>query len=167
MGTKLKEQWRLEKPFLCLAKASVRDLPMPDLACEALIEHRQNTMGTGRLFTTAKGTPFSARNILKYFQRELERLGVPKIPFHNPRHSRASYHLAAGTSPRFVQELRGHTTVAFTLRKYSHLLPGVAEEAAEKLNQTLAKNSVKQTRKKIGRSYRPILFARINSCARV
>jgi integrase len=88
---------------------------MPDIAYEALIEHRQNTMGTGSLFTTSNGTPFYPRNILKYFQRELERLGLPKIPFHNLRHSCASFHLAAGTSPKFVQELLGHTTVAFTL----------------------------------------------------
>lgn len=126
-------------------ETSVRDIPMPDLAYEALIEHRQDTMGTGRLFTTSKGTPFFPRNILKYFQRELERLGLPKIPFHNLRHSCASFHLAAGTSPKFVQELLGHTTVAFTLRKYSHLLPGVAEEAVEKLNRSFARNSVKQT----------------------
>jgi integrase len=125
-------------------ETSVRDLPMPDLAYEALIEHRQKTMGMGRLFTTTKGTPFSARNLLKYFQRELKKLGLPKIPFHNLRHSCASYHLAAGTSPKFVQELLGHTTVAFTLRKYSHLLPGVAEEAVDKLNRAFAKKSVKQ-----------------------
>ena len=119
---------------------------MPDIAYEALIEHRLNTMGTGRLFTTSKGTPLYPRNILKYFQRELERLGLPKIPFHNLRYSCASFHLAAGTSPKFVQELLGHTTVAFTLRKYSHLLPSVAEEAVDKPNQSFASNSVKQTR---------------------
>lgn len=117
---------------------SVRDIPMPDIAYEALIEYRRNSMGTGRVFTTSKGTPFYPRNILKYFQRELERLGLPKIPFHNLRHSCASFHLAAGTSPKFVQELLGHTTVAFTLRKYSHLLPGVAEQAVAKLNDTFA-----------------------------
>ncbi len=117
-------------------KTSVRNIPIPDLAYDALIEHRRNTMGTNFVFTTENGTPFSPRNILKYFQRELKRLNLPVIPFHNLRHSCASFHLAAGTSPKFVQELLGHSTVAFTLHKYSHLLPGVADEAIRKLNNT-------------------------------
>ena len=75
-------------------ETSVRDTLMPDLAYEALIQHRQNTMGTGRSFTASKGMPFYPRNILKYFQRELEQLRLPKIPFHNLRHSWASFHLA-------------------------------------------------------------------------
>ncbi len=117
-------------------KTSIRNIPIPDLAYDALIEHRRNTMGTNFVFTTENGTPFSPRNILKYFQRELKRLELPVIPFHNLRHSCASFHLAAGTSPKFVQELLGHSTVAFTLHKYSHLLPGVADEAIRKLNNT-------------------------------
>lgn len=117
-------------------KTSIRNIPIPDLAYDALIEHRRNTMGTNFVFTTGNGTPFSPRNILKYFQRELKRLNLPIIPFHNLRHSCASFHLAAGTSPKFVQELLGHSTVVFTLHKYSHLLPGVADEAIRKLNNT-------------------------------
>lgn len=45
-------------------------------------------------------------------------------------------HLAAGTSSKFVQELLGHSTVAFTLHMYSHVLPNVADEAIKKLNNT-------------------------------
>jgi integrase len=132
--------YRMPKQGLLLktpkTKHSIRNIPIPDLAYDALIEHRRNTMGTNLIFTTGNETPFSPRNILKYFQRELKRLNLPVIPFHNLRHTCASFHLAAGTSPKFVQELLGHSTVAFTLHKYSHLLPGVADEAIRKLNNT-------------------------------
>jgi integrase len=80
------------------------------------------------VITLWQNTKSYSRTEEKGIQRELERLGLPKIPFHNLRHSCASFQLAAGTSPKFVQELLGHTTVAFTLRTCSHLLPGVAEE---------------------------------------
>jgi len=45
-------------------------------------------------------------------------------------------HLAGGISPKFVQELLGHSTVTVTLHNYFHLLPSVADQAIRKLNST-------------------------------
>jgi integrase len=119
-------------------QSAFRDLPMPQVAYDALIEHRANSMGTGLVFATGKGTPFSPRNVLRDFHKALAKAGLPQIPFHNLRHSCASYHLAAGTNPKLVQQLLGHSTVAITLQVYSHLLPRVAEEAISKLDSVFA-----------------------------
>jgi hypothetical protein len=73
-------------------------------------------MSTGRLFTTSKRMPFCPENILKYFQRELERFGLPKIPVHHLHDNCTSFHLAAGTNSESVQELVRHTTLAFIWR---------------------------------------------------
>ncbi len=94
-----------------------------------------NEKSTGELvFATAKGTYYYPRNILRHFQALLKKLDLPVIPFHNLRHTCASYHLAAGTNPRVVSELLGHSSVGITLATYSHLLPGVAEEAARRID---------------------------------
>lgn len=71
-------------------------------------------------------------NILRHFHSTLVKMGLPKMAFHNLRHSCASFHLALGTNPKVVQNLLGHASIVITLQTYSHLLPGVSEEAAKK-----------------------------------
>ena len=46
------------------------------------------------------------------------------------RHSYATAALAAGVNPKIVSERLGHASVAFTLTQYSHVLPGVDQQAA-------------------------------------
>lgn len=110
-------------------KTSHRTLPLPDIAFRALTEHKKNSQGQ-LIFATEKGTPFYPKNILRHFHSTLVKMGLPKMAFHNLRHSCASLHLALGTNPKVVQNLLGHASVVITLQTYSHLLPGVSEEAA-------------------------------------
>ncbi len=121
-------------------KSSYRILPLPDIAYDALLKHKEGATNT-LVFATAKRTPFSPRNILRHFHALLTKIGLPKMAFHNLRHSCASFHLAVGTNPKVVQELLGHSTVSFTLQKYSHLLPGVQEEAAKNINKVFGQLS--------------------------
>ncbi len=108
-----------------------RTLPLPETTYQALKElHKED----GLIFKTSVGTPFYPRNILKYYHRLLTKMGLPIMPFHNLRHSCASFHLALGTNPKVVSELLGHSGIGITLQTYSHLLPGVAEESARKMD---------------------------------
>ena len=43
----------------------------------------------------------------------------------------------AGTNPKVVQDLLGHSTITMTLDTYSHILPGIQEEAAKRLDRLL------------------------------
>jgi integrase len=43
--------------------------------------------------------------------------------------------------PKFVQELLGHASVAFTLDTYSHMLPGMGSEAADAMGEALGRSS--------------------------
>ena len=45
----------------------------------------------------------------------------------------------AGISPKVISERLGHSKVGFTLDVYSHLLPGMQEEAATKTDSGLRK----------------------------
>ena len=74
------------------------------------------------------------------FLRIISRVGVPRIRFHDLRHCHASYLLRAGINPKVVQERLGHATPAFTLAIYSHVLPGMQEEATRRLQERLLRD---------------------------
>jgi site-specific recombinase XerD len=51
---------------------------------------------------------------------------------HDLRHSAAAILIAQGVDARSISELLGHTSVAFTLQTYGHLLESTKRETAEK-----------------------------------
>jgi integrase len=59
------------------------------------------------------------------------------MPFHALRHTAASLLLAEGTHPRVVMELLGHSTIALTMNTYSHVIPALEREAADRMNRLL------------------------------
>ena len=56
---------------------------------------------------------------------------------HDLRHTCATLMLAVDTNPKVVQETLGHANVSVTLDTYSHLLPNMQDEVAEKTNELL------------------------------
>ncbi len=117
------------------------------------------------VFCQRDGKPLHAHNIVQRdFHKVLERAGLfktllvidpktaepiidpktgePKtkkqfIRFHDLRHSHATQLLRQGVNPKVVQERLGHSTPAFTLHVYSHVLPGMQEEAVAELQSRL------------------------------
>ena len=59
--------------------------------------------------------------------------GVKRIRFHDLRHTHATLLLACGTDPKTVSARLGHTSVAFTLDRYTHVLPTMQANAANAL----------------------------------
>ena len=57
---------------------------------------------------------------------------------HDLRHTCATLLLAQGTSARVVMETLGHSQVTLTLDTYSHVLPSVQKEAAQRLDALLS-----------------------------
>jgi integrase len=64
----------------------------------------------------------------------LKATDLPRVRFHDLRHSHASQLLAAGVNIKIVVERRGHTDPAVTLRVYSHLMPVAQAEAAARID---------------------------------
>jgi integrase len=90
------------------------------------------------IFCQPNGKPLRANNIVRRdFRRVLKRASLPQIRFHDLRHCHATLLLRQGVHPKVVQERLGHSTPAFTLQVYSHVLPGLQAEAAEALGQHL------------------------------
>jgi integrase len=68
----------------------------------------------------------------------LKRAGLPhSTRFHDLRHTCATLLLVEGIHPKIVQELLGHSNVGITLDTYSHVLPGMGEEAAGAMEDAL------------------------------
>lgn len=73
------------------------------------------------------------------FYRMVRKYGLPHIRFHALRHGHASHLLRAGVPMKVVSERLGHSSIGITMDRYSHVLPGMQEEAAEKLDKLLGK----------------------------
>ncbi len=59
------------------------------------------------------------------------------VRFHDLRHAHASHLLRYGVHPKVVSERLGHATVAITLDRYSHVLPGLREDAVLKVDAAI------------------------------
>ncbi len=88
-------------------------------------------------FAHLDGSPLVPDRITKVFGRLTCRLGL-KVRFHDLRHTHASLMLQAGVHPKIVSERLGHAGVAITMDIYSHVLPGLQEEAADRFSKLLA-----------------------------
>jgi integrase len=75
------------------------------------------------------------------FDKVLANAGLPHMHFHDLRHSAATILLAMGVNIKVVQEILGHSQVSMTLGIYSHVLPGMQEEAMGKMNDLFRKYS--------------------------
>jgi integrase len=92
----------------------------------------------GLVFTSGKGTPLEAPNVVKrHFKPLLKRAGLPDIRWHDLRHTCATLLLASGTHPKLVQHLLGHRTISQTLDRYSHFLPSMSEQTAAAMDAAL------------------------------
>jgi integrase len=89
------------------------------------------------IFSTSIGTPVDPRNLLRDFKRQLKKANLPEIRFHDLRHTSASLMLQEGIHPKIVQERLGHSKISITLDTYSHVLPGIQEEAAQRLDELI------------------------------
>jgi integrase len=78
----------------------------------------------------AGGTPWPPSGLTTTFGSLLGASGLPRVRFHDLRHSHATHLLAANVHPKVVQERLGHASIAMTLDLYSHTVKGMQEEAA-------------------------------------
>ena len=83
----------------------------------------------GLIFPSVKGTPTNSNNLYyRSFKPILKGAGLPDIVFHELRHTCATIRFMKGQHPKRVSGLLGHSSVAFTLDKYSHIIPGLGDD---------------------------------------
>jgi integrase len=81
------------------------------------------------------GEPMPPRSLTHEFAKVAGRVkDVPRVRFHDLRHSHATQLLSAGVHPKVAQERLGHSTITTTLDLYSHVTETMQQDAAAKLD---------------------------------
>lgn len=125
-------------------KSSKRKIMLTLSAIETLLRHEElqrqerekageKWKDLGLVFCNKHGGYIDPDDILKEFQRALEQAGLPKIRFHDLRHSAATLLLEMSVHPKIVQDLLGHSNIATTMDTYSHVLPSMQQEVVKKM----------------------------------
>jgi integrase len=104
------------------------------LDIEALLSGWQDQ---GLVFPSTFGTPADQRNLHRDFKRVLEKAGLPKIRFHDLRHTAATLMLINGIPLIVVSRRLGHSKPSVTLDIYGHYLPGMQSTAAALMDELI------------------------------
>lgn len=83
------------------------------------------------------GKPLQPRSLTHEWMRLIQKSTLPRIRFHDLRHTHATQMLSAGVHPKVASERLGHSTIGITLDLYSHVMPGMQADAAEQVDAAL------------------------------
>lgn len=89
------------------------------------------------VFCNNDGTPIDPSKFSKRFRYLADKHGFTNIRFHDLRHTHATILLTQGVHPKVVQERLGHESITITMDTYSHILPGLQEEAMKKFDEAM------------------------------
>jgi integrase len=91
------------------------------------------------MFLNTSGRFLNPESVSQLFDRIVKRTPtLPRIRFHDLRHTHASLLVMAGEPIKVVSERLGHSHPAFTMHTYQHLLPGMSAAAAERFAALVA-----------------------------
>jgi integrase len=125
-----------------------RAVALPALVVEELRRHRlaqaQAMLAIGVRVTAdhhvvmqGDALPLQPNSITQAIAKFMKKRGS-KVRLHGLRHSHATHMLASGIHPKIASERLGHSKVGITLDLYSHVLPGMQEEAAIKVDTLIS-----------------------------
>lgn len=125
----------------------VRQVELPPVAVDALERHRARQLAErselglvgpyeGLVFTSPTGGPLYGVPVLREWYDALDRIGLPRLTFHDGRHSYSSALMNLGVDWRVAADQTGHSTAAME-QHYSHGTPETRRQAAARLQAGL------------------------------
>ena len=121
---------------------SRRLVPIIDWVMDAFRKEHENVTDDNEfVFPGPNGFPVHPTLVYRTVARIGRHMGIEKMNVHRLRHTVASILLARGENPKIVQELLGHATLDQTMGTYSHLIPGLREQAIAKLSRVVTNPS--------------------------
>jgi integrase len=125
-----------------------RSVALPSLVVDELRRYRirqaENLLRLGVRLTDdhhvvmrEDGLPSQPRSITHAFQTFLKTHKLQRVKLHELRHTHATQMLKSGVHPKVAQERLGHSSIAITLDLYSHVMPGMQDEAAQRVDLAL------------------------------
>jgi integrase len=94
----------------------------------------------------ADGTLMPPIYVSQQWRYAIAKTKLARLRFHDLRHAHATHMLVNGVHPKVASERLGHSRVGITLDLYSHVIPGMQEDAAKTVDQAL--KAAMQTRQK-------------------
>ncbi|MED4013651.1 site-specific integrase [Priestia aryabhattai] len=86
---------------------------------------------------TQSGKPMIPRNFRKEFYNLTEKISLPKIRFHDLRHTHATILIQQNVNVKLISERLGHAEIGTTLDTYSHVLPNMQKIVSDELDKII------------------------------
>ena len=118
-------------------KNSYRAVTISPQAVEVLKAQKEKT-NDEYVFPSPNGGPISPDSVNNMLHRVLDRAGIPRVRFHDMRHTFATLALQNGVDIKTVSGMLGHFSAGFTLDTYAHVTTAAQKEAAETMGNVLS-----------------------------
>ena len=119
-------------------KNAYRTLPLGADAIDILKAQKKKVGSSPWVFPSPTGGPMSPDSVLHMLHRVLKRAGLPKVRFHDLRHTFATLALQNGVDIKTVSGMLGHFSAGFTLDTYAHVTTSAKREAAKTMGNILS-----------------------------
>jgi integrase len=97
----------------------------------------------------ADGSQITPIYVSVKWSQSIAKTSLARLRFHDLRHAHATHMLANGVHPKVASERLGHSKIGITLDLYSHVIPGMQEDAAAIVDKAL-KAAVEKREEKLG-----------------
>ena len=118
-------------------KNAYRTLPLAEDTIQVLKQQRMKTGSSPWVFPSSTGGPISPGSVLHMLHRVLKRAGLPRVRFHDLRHTFAMLALQNGVGIKTVSGMLGHFSAGFTLDTYAHVTTAAQKQAARTMEKVL------------------------------
>jgi integrase len=127
------------------SEAGLRDVHLPGFALESLQRHRvrqeleKREAGDGYedwglVFCRETGLPLYNRLVLDHLYATQRRVGLPRVRWHDLRHTAAALMALQGASLMEIKETLGHSQISVTADYYGHLYDEGRKAIAERMD---------------------------------
>ena len=115
-----------------------RSVPLDPTTVEVLRELRANQKNrrldrSDLVFSDDSGNPLDPETVSLVFNRRVQTSGLPRIRFHDLRHTFATLALSANVPLKVVSDILGHANISITGDCYSHVIPSMQEDATSRV----------------------------------
>jgi integrase len=133
-----KPTWSIPK-----TEAEYRTIPLDSRTIEVLRDHHRRRQLEERLafgssykdldlvFPDPDGSAFNPENSSKRFSRRIEKVDLPRIRFHDIRHTYATLARRSGMDIKVLSDRLGHASIVTTINLYQHVPVDMTQEAAQ------------------------------------
>ena len=108
---------------------------------------------SGLVFTREDGSMLQPAMVSRRFKELVTASKLPMIRFHDLRHTSASLALSANVAMKVVSVRLGHSSSGFTADTYTHVVPAVAKDAADRIADVVSLAAKREKRADAGRAH--------------